>query len=241
MSNQPERLLTIARGEVGYLEKRTESQLDSMTANAGQANFTKYGTWYGWNGVSWCHIFVSWVAAQADCADIIPKTASCYEGRDWFTARKRFFKRTAGYTPVAGDVVYFSSSTYPSGGAHVGYVTACFGGRVYTIEGNTSAASGVIPNGGGVAAKSYEVGNDRIYGYGHPAYEQLEQEDDEMLTYEQFESYMARYEKERAAEPVSAFAKDAWAALTTAGVTDGTMPRAPLTREQYAVMEQRKK
>lgn len=36
------RVVEIALGEVGYLEKATNSQLDSKTANAGYNNYTKY-------------------------------------------------------------------------------------------------------------------------------------------------------------------------------------------------------
>lgn len=36
-------------------------------------------------------------------------------------------------------------------------------------------------------------------------------------------------------KPVNAWAKEAWAKAVAAGVVDGTMPRAPLTRKQYAV------
>ena len=64
-------------------------------------------------------------------------------------------------------------------------------------------------------------------------------EDEDMLTYEQFQQYMTRYEAERAGAPVSDYAQGAWEAMQAAGITDGTAPRAPLTREQYAVMQQR--
>lgn len=37
-----EKLLEIALNEVGYLEKKTNSQLDDKTANAGYNNYTKY-------------------------------------------------------------------------------------------------------------------------------------------------------------------------------------------------------
>lgn len=37
-----EKVLSIARQEIGYLEKRSNSQLDSKTANAGSNNYTKY-------------------------------------------------------------------------------------------------------------------------------------------------------------------------------------------------------
>ncbi len=59
------------------------------------------------------------------------------------------------------------------------------------------------------------------------------------LTYDQFKAYMQRYEKENEGKNASAWAADAWKALTDAGITDGSAPQAPLTREQLAVMLQR--
>ena len=69
--------------------------------------------------------------------------------------------------------------------------------------------------------------------------EETKKEDDEMLTYEQFEQYMDRYLKEQAAKAPSAWAQAAWEALKAAGITDGTKPQAALTREQLAVMLKR--
>lgn len=60
-----------------------------------------------------------------------------------------------------------------------------------------------------------------------------------MLTYEQFKQYMTRYEAERDGAPVSDYAKGPWDSMKAAGITDGTAPRAPLTREQFAAMAQR--
>jgi hypothetical protein len=168
-------ILRVAAAEVGYLEKASNASLDSKTANAGSNNWTKYGKWYGLNGPEayWCHMFISWCAAQSGNAGIIPRTASCYNGKDWFAERGRFHLRAA-YTPRAGDVVYFSTRQYPNGGGHVGIVEKVENGYVYTIEGNTSGASGVVANGGGVARKSYPLGYPSIYGYGNPKYEQEE-------------------------------------------------------------------
>ena len=64
-------------------------------------------------------------------------------------------------------------------------------------------------------------------------------EENDVFTYEDFKAFMSRYEKEREGLPASKFANDAWAALKDAALTDGSAPRAPLTREQYAVLEQR--
>ena len=61
----PEELIEVARQEIGYLEKASNSKLDEKTANAGERNFTKYGEWYGGNGNYWCQQFVSWCAYKA--------------------------------------------------------------------------------------------------------------------------------------------------------------------------------
>ena len=59
------------------------------------------------------------------------------------------------------------------------------------------------------------------------------------LTYNQFKAFLQRYEKENECRNASAWASDAWKTLTDAGITDGSAPQAPLTREQFAVMLQR--
>lgn len=60
-----EELIAVARQEVGYLEKASNAMLEEKTANAGMSNYTKYGHWYGQNGLYWCQQFVSWCAYQA--------------------------------------------------------------------------------------------------------------------------------------------------------------------------------
>ena len=66
-----------------------------------------------------------------------------------------------------------------------------------------------------------------------------EKKEEQTLTYDQFKAYVLRYEKENEGKSASAWASDAWKALTDAGITDGSAPQAPLTREQLAVMLQR--
>ena len=69
-----EDVIKIARAEVGYLEKKTNSQLDSKTANAGSNNYTKYArdmdnipNFYNGkkNGFAWCDVFVDWCFNKA--------------------------------------------------------------------------------------------------------------------------------------------------------------------------------
>lgn len=66
-----------------------------------------------------------------------------------------------------------------------------------------------------------------------------EKKEEQTLTYEQFKAYVLRYEKENEGKNASAWAADAWKALTDAGITDGSAPQAALTREQLAVILQR--
>ena len=61
----PAEWLAVLKTELGYIEKASRKNLDSKTANAGSANFTKYGEWYGNNGAYWCQQFISWCAYEA--------------------------------------------------------------------------------------------------------------------------------------------------------------------------------
>lgn len=65
-------------------------------------------------------------------------------------------------------------------------------------------------------------------------------EEDEDMTQDQFNEMFAEavraFETQAGAEPVSSWARDAWEKAKAEGVFDGTGPRAPLTREQAAVV-----
>lgn len=158
-------VINIALAEVGYLEKATNSHLNDKTANAGSNNWTKYGAWYGLNGpeAPWCDMFVCWCAEQAGEAAAVGKFASVWYHQQKFKQLGRWYARGA-YTPQAGDLIFFGA------GDHIGLVERVSGGRVYTIEGNTSGGSTLVANGGGVARKNYSLGYTKINGYGHPAY-----------------------------------------------------------------------
>ena len=58
----------------------------------------------------------------------------------------------------------------------------------------------------------------------------------EQQFYEMFLQAMATYTKKLESKEVSAWAKEDWQRATEAGIFDGTMPRAPLTREQAAAI-----
>ncbi len=168
--NQVEDIIAVARTQIGY----HEGSLGGTTG--GSNNYTKYGVWYdnyfGQSGFSygaWCAMFVSWCAYQAGIpSDIVYYHAYCPTGVNWWK-NKGLWKAAGSYTPKAGDIIYFKDSSGVAG--HIGIVTGCSGGYVYTIEGNTSSAI-YDPEGNVCTDKSYALSNSRIMGYGTPLYEE---------------------------------------------------------------------
>lgn len=149
--NAIDKLIQIAKNEVGYLEKASNSQLDSKTGNAGSANYTKY--WRdikpSYQGQPWCAAFVSWCFMEAFGQEKAKKLLKHWP-YVYCPTLGNLFTRNAN--PKIGDIViFYHNGTF----THTGIVTAVIGDRFYTIEGNTSGASGIIANGGGVCAKSY--------------------------------------------------------------------------------------
>lgn len=78
--------------------------------------------------------------------------------------------KTTNHTPHRGDVVLFN---YSGRFTHTGYVYAVDCNYFYTIEGNTSGASGVIANGGGVCKKSYRTASYSASKFYRPDYSML--------------------------------------------------------------------
>lgn len=162
------KMVEIAIGELGYLEKKSNSNLYSNTANAGSNNYTKYWAEMKpeWQGQPWCDCFVSWCAKQAGESDAVSVYYYCPSHVNFFKSRNQWYARGTR-TPQPGDIIFFGTSGTAS---HVGIVEKSDSKYVYTIEGNTSSAAGVVANGGGVFRKTYELTYSRIMGYGAPAY-----------------------------------------------------------------------
>lgn len=182
MAYDKQRVIDIALAEVGYLEKASNAQLDSMTANAGKKNYTKYArdldamNFYNGrkNGFAWCDVFVDWCfvkafGKEAALAITFQPTnpagncgAGCKYSRNYYKSKGRLYD-----TPQPGDQIFFYSSD-KSSIAHTGLVYKVDSSKVYTVEGNTSSSSGVVANGGCVRKKSYALTYSRIAGYGRP-------------------------------------------------------------------------
>ena len=119
------KLIDIARAELGTKENPPDS------------NRTKYGEWFGLNGLPWCAIFVSWCYAHAGHTITgvgHPRGfASCQAMLKWARENGKLVK-----DPTAGDIVLFD---WNGDGRveHTGIFLSWKGDVMFTcIEGNTS-------------------------------------------------------------------------------------------------------
>ena len=177
MANTVDKVLKIAEEEVGYLEKKSNSQLYDKTANAGSANYTKYGKEMHdiYPSVmdfpaAWCDAFCDWCFYKAYGVSTA-KSLICGDFNDYTVSSAQMYKnKGAWYTsdPKIGDQIFFKNSTRI---CHTGLVYKVDNTYVYTIEGNTSGVSGVVANGGGVCKKKYKLNYSSIAGYGRPKYD----------------------------------------------------------------------
>lgn len=151
-------LIATAQAEIGYMEKKSNAQLDEKTANVGDGNYTKY--WRdlkpSWNGSAWCAVWVSWCMYKTfglETAKKLLKHENDFPYVYCPTLGARFTKYA---NPQRGDIViFYRNGTF----AHTGIVTKVEGDKFYTIEGNTSNGSTIIANGGEVCSKHYNNSN----------------------------------------------------------------------------------
>ncbi len=156
--------LNIADGEVGYLEKASNYDLNSPTGNPGYADYTKYGKWIGTNGLPWCASFVSWCANQAGIStNIIPCTDTVQGEINSFTNWGRYYS-TTNYTPVPGDIFCMK---IPDVISHTGIVVSQNNNTILVIDGNAYADGGTYPQ---VRTKYFSLSDYQLTGYGHPDY-----------------------------------------------------------------------
>ena len=180
MANQRDVFIALCEAWNYYLEKKTSNKqyYNDKTANAGSNNWQRFSYIYdqnmgtGKDGYAWC--------ATNICACLIESvgleetkrlmlntvSASCTQIRNAFKNANRFYK-----SPQRGDFVIFSDSAGDP--AHIGVVKEVTASYIYTVEGNTSAGSTVIANGGGVHEKSYNRSDSRILGYCRPDWREV--------------------------------------------------------------------
>ena len=120
----PEKLIAVAQAEVGYLEKKTNSQLDDKTANAGYGNYTKYArdldaipNFYNGrkNGFDWCDVFVDWLFVKAFGVEAAKKLlrqpekslgAGCRFSANYYKEKGLFHTKD----PKPGDQIFYWNS-----------------------------------------------------------------------------------------------------------------------------------
>ena len=123
----------------------------------GNSGGQKFWSWYGFDSrVEWCACFVSWCADQSGliASGNVPKFSLCSDGVSWFQGQNKW--QSGGTTPTAGMIIFFDWD-HDGTSDHVGIVEKYEGGRVYTIEGNSSDQ---------VRQRNYAVDYASIIGYG---------------------------------------------------------------------------
>lgn len=194
MSRTADQVIRIAMDEVGYLEKSKAAWkqygrecLYSKTGFAGSDNYTKYG--YELSGLlpevidfpaAWCDCFVDWCFYKAygvaNAQKMLGGRFDDYTkaSAKLYIEKQAFYYAKAKFMPEPGDQIFFSQDGTFNGIYHTGLVYKVDSAKVYTVEGNTSSGAEVVPNGGAVCTKCYALTNAKLYGYGRPKYEVLE-------------------------------------------------------------------
>ncbi len=125
----------------------------------------KYCDWYAnWGRFEWCAVFISWMANKHGImGKVIPKFIGCETGARWFR-QKGLFKNKNEYTPIPGDLVFFTwfdPDKQMTRIGHVGLVVKVEDGRIYTIEGNVTDQ---------IVNKNYPINGSKVGGYASPNY-----------------------------------------------------------------------
>ena len=149
----------------GYLEKKSNACLDDFKKNAGYNNYTRFArdvnSWGqpGCQAQPWCAEYQFWKLAKV----LGITRALQIMGGGFYNCKSitNHAKRNGTWhkSPKVGALIIFRN------GSHVGSVRSFNGSVVYTNEGNTSSAAGVVANGGAVRNKSYAINDSAIDGY----------------------------------------------------------------------------
>ena len=206
------------------------SQSCPVIVEAGEMNVTSPFGWRTIGGVKEFHYgvdltrWVGWSTLATICA--IEEGTVCKVGYDPSRGNNVSVDHGNGvvtmYFHLAEGSIRVKPGDHISKKQNVGYM------------GNTGNSSGahlhfqIEINGVAVDGLPYLTGEKKI-------------KEDDMLTYEQFCEYMARYEKEKAALPASPWAEESLEWAVRNGILRGDesgnlMPQANLTREQMAVI-----
>lgn len=158
-----QRIIRIAKGEVGYHEGRSGGHWNNNQKYSDQVPGLEWS-----DRQPWCDTFVHWVALKADVLDLWPDvtakakggSASCdISGAAWKKA-----DRWSEY-PAIGAQVFFGT---PADLNHTGVVVDYDATYVWSVEGNTNTSGS--REGDGVYLKKHLRRSANVVGYGYPAY-----------------------------------------------------------------------
>lgn len=171
-------VVKIAIEEVGYIEKKSNSNLDDKNANAGDKNYTKYArdldkikTFYNGakQGFAWCEVFVDWCFVKA-FGESEAKRLLFQPDKSTGAGTKysiEFYKKNSAWytTPDIGDQIYLND------GAHTGLVVGVYDttNEIEVVEGNANNR---------VELNRYNISDSYITGYGRPCYDVYESENE---------------------------------------------------------------
>lgn len=138
-----QKIANLAFKEVGTVESPANS------------NKTKYGKWFGFDGVAWCAMFVSWCYAQSGRP--LPKGLGYKNGMAGCQTAVKYFEKSDEIVPKenarVGDIMFFDwngDGRYDHTGIFNGWKDKAKW-IAWTIEGNTSLTN--QSNGGQVMSR----------------------------------------------------------------------------------------
>lgn len=146
------KVLSTAAAEIGYC------RWDDPDAG------TKYGRWYadyvgsayyGYSGVPFCAMGVSWVFNQLGALDLIPGGAFAY-CQYAINAAEKAGQTVSTSNGQAGDLIFFDWAADGGDSDHVGIIESVKSGYYVTIEFNTTGSDG---RSGSVARKTRAKGS----------------------------------------------------------------------------------
>ena len=165
--NTVDKVIKIAEAENGYKEKKSNKQLYDKNANAGSANYTKYGK--EMHDIypeimdfpaPWCDAYVDWCFYKAYG---VTTAKSLLGGNfdDYTVESANMYKKHNAYDKNVrlGDQVFFKNA---KGICHTGLVIKVNGKKFMTSEGNKNNQ---------VQEIWYNISDKSIDGFGHPKYD----------------------------------------------------------------------
>lgn len=140
-------LVSIALSQVGYKESTLNFEIDK---SLGRHGYTRYGAWYGAPYADWSAMFVSFCLNYAGySADEAPRNIGVSTMQKSWEAIGQYAKK-GNYTPVIGDLVFFSDNT-------VGIITSVNFNMLSVVKGDVM---------GEVCEQTVSEYSDSVVGYG---------------------------------------------------------------------------